>query len=260
MSYRAPQEDDQKRARDQLQALAARGADLAPQTPSAAATTSATERLGEWRQRRQAARQLRRSCSRFAELEGFWIRFVTFPVSLGALFVAMPLVSPAVILAWGLGVWLAVVIVATVLGRLVSTPAARKERRWVEGLPFPVSGYLEALQLATTTSVPWHQSSRNAITYPAVAAVTVQVELADPIDSRAFAHNLLRATLPNATLGTAEARRLSFSQDKIGCHRSAFRLRRWFHVVEDHLLTPVHQGHHVRRVEMRTTKYEGPAP
>ncbi len=75
-----------------------------------------------------------------------------------------------------------------------------------------------------------------------------------------FAANLLHSTFAEATLGTAEATRISFSQNKMGCTHTGYRLRRWFHVVVDELLTPLHQAHGVRHVQMWTTQYVGITP
>lgn len=256
MTYREQVPDDRRDARAKLEALAAEGAEIRdearPKKPALLARWKA--RRGRSSVSRKALRQLRRSCSRAAELASLWF---AIPLLLVAIIMLMVLQS-AQATAYIIVAWCALVLVGQVVGRVVPAGAARRELAWAKSLPFPVEGYVQALQRSPVTGTN-HSSGQSTSSYliPAVSKVTVEVEVADRMVKRTFASDLLRATVPKAALVDFESRKLNFVQTKMGCDHTCYGLRRWFHTVVDELLIPLHEGHTVQSVRMETSQHDG---
>lgn len=243
-----------------LKDLVNRGEQLA-RSGTAATPPSATvgQRLSDWWCARRADWQFRRSCTRIAELSGFWFRFLTLPLPFVYGIALGPPMQLAALVGRCLGVWLAIVIAAHLLSFILSSLAARYERLWAAALPFPLSGYLDVLKLGVTSSHKRHESTYAATgglaTCPAVAQVRVEVQLERPLGSAKMAQDLLRATVPEATLERASGNSVVFGRSDLGCTHSCYRLRRWMHGVVEKMLFPLHQAQHITEVKVTTSRH-----
>ncbi len=266
MTYRTKKLDKQQRAKQRLVELAFRGAESSG-TESSSAVQETTAQRGTGREARRRARQIRRSCSRFAELAETWFKAVMLAAGAAAFWLApsparlgkrpiepgADFETTAVMVAV---VWLALIIATHVIGYVVSKRAVARERAWADKMPFDVKGYFNALGRAHHTDhAATDAQGDSGVLIPAVGSVTLDVEVADPVKSREFVSALLRATVPDAECDHFASTRFSFTQRNMGCTYTCHRLRSWFHDVVDRLLIPLHEGHNIRSVTLSVERW-----